>query len=79
LGSATLNDVHARHDLEAADQTRVQVQGERLCLNQVAINSITNAQDVIEGFDVNVRCSVAKALADERGDHLNHGAVIIVM
>jgi hypothetical protein len=57
----------------------MQLKWERLCFNQVAINAITNTQDVIEGFDVNVRCSVAKALADERGDHVDHGAVVIAM
>jgi hypothetical protein len=57
----------------------MQLKRKRLCLNQVAINAIANAQDVVEGFDVNVRGSVAKSLAHERGDHLDHGAIVIAM
>ena len=55
LGAAALDDVHVRHDLDAADQRGAHVDRQREHLVQRAVDPVADAQPVVHRLDVHVR------------------------
>ena len=77
LRSTTFDDVHARHDLQTTHQAEMHRQRQPLCLHQVAVDAVANAQDVVEGLDMDVGCAIAESLSDDVRDEVDDGCVII--
>ena len=70
-GNAPLGDVEVRHDLEAGDQRRAQLERRLHDLLQNAVDAVPHAQLVLEALEVNVRCSTRDGVGEERVDELD--------
>ena len=76
LGAAPLDDVHARHDLDATDQAQAHGGREDQDLFQGAVDAEPHPDDVFGRFDVDVGGAVAHGLGQDAVDHLDHRGVV---
>ena len=59
LRSTLLDDVHVRHDLEAADERVVSCHRQSHCLDQLTVDAVSNSYLFVEWLDVDVGGTVA--------------------
>jgi len=73
LGPAPLDDVHAGHDLDPADQGRAHLDREGGDVVEGAVDPEADPELVVLGLEVDVGGPVAQRLGDHQVDHLHHG------
>ena len=76
LRPASLDDVHAGHDLDAADQSEAHRGGKRQDLLQRAVDPVADPDDVVGGLDVHVGGPVTHGLGQDAIDDLDDRSVL---
>ncbi len=76
LWASPLDDVHARHDLDAAHEPHPHGGGQHQDLFQRAVDAEAHPDDVLGRLDVHVRGPVTLRLGQDPGDDLHDGCVV---
>ena len=76
LRAPPLDDVHARHDLDAAHEAHPHRGGQHQDFLQRAVDAEAHPDDVLGRLDVHVGGPVALGLGQDPGDDLHHWCVI---
>ena len=77
LRPAALDDVHARHDLDPADQADAHGGGQCQDILERAVDPVANAEAALGRLDVDVGCPVAHGLSEDAANHLDNGRVFV--
>ena len=77
LRAAALDDVHVRHDLDAAHERLRHRLGEAQHLVQRAVGAVADAHAIVERFDVHVGRAVAHRLLEDERDDLHDRRVLV--
>ena len=73
LWTAPFDDVHARHDLESAEQRGADVDRQRERVVQRTVDPVPDTDLVSLRFDVDVGCPIPQGLRHDEVDDLDHG------
>ena len=76
LRTAPLDDVHARHDLDATHQPEAHGGGEHEDLLQCPVDPEADPDDVLGRLDVHIGGAVAHGLGEDAVDDLDHRSVV---
>ena len=76
LRHAALGDVELRHDLEARDERRLELQRRLHDFLQRAVDAVAHAQLVLEALEVDVRRAALHGVGEDRVDELDDRRVI---
>ena len=76
LRAPPLDDVHARHDLDAAHEPDAHGGRQHQDFLQRAVDAEADPDDVLGRLDVDVGGPVALGLGQDPGDDLDHGCVV---
>ena len=76
LRQAFLGDVELRHDLDARDQRGMDRLLRPHHVAQAAVDAEAHHRDLLERFDMDIRCAFAQCLRQQRIDHADHRRVI---
>ena len=77
LGAPPFDDVHVRHDLDAAHQRRRHRLRKRQHLVQRTIGAYAHAHPILLRLDVHVRAAIAHRLLEDEADHLDDRRVLV--
>jgi hypothetical protein len=77
LGCPLLDDVHAAHDLETADERVVGAHRQLHGLDQLAVDPESDPHVLVEWLDVDVAGPVAQRLADDAVHELDDGCLVV--
>jgi hypothetical protein len=75
LGEAALGDVHAGHDLDAAGDGGVHLEGWAEFFGETAVDAVADAEEVFAGLDVDVAGAVLDGGVNAVVDELDDGGV----
>ena len=76
LWPAALDDVHAGHDLDAADEPDAHGGGQREHLLQCTVDPVAHADTEFRRFDVDVRSPVTHRLGEDAPDDLDDRGIV---
>src|SRR5688500_8744857 len=78
LGASALGDIHLRQNLDAGDDGAEEPAGRTVAFVQDAVNSITDADDLLERLDVDVRGPKLHRLLNHELYEADDGGAVLV-